>query len=192
LIFVALAVSAGLVAGCHSDVNPAPGPSGSPTPVSSPTVAPVDGPVGFHLQLDAGQSLTLRSAQPGGCPGFDALMTVGPDHYVRMSAYAVSCDASGNTGPGNGRHGVYRSARDIPADRLAASVKVHTALGDAILFAQPYYECTNSCHNYTEPVAVIALDHPRDPAVPALMVYSERGTVRLDQLETVLREQVLP
>ncbi len=153
---------------------------------------PVDGPAVFHLKLGAGQSLTLRSPQPGGCPGFDAVATLGQERYLRLSAYAGSCDASGNTGPGNGRHGVYRSTADVPADRLASSVKVHTALGDAVVFTQPYYECTNSCRNYTEPVAVIMLDHPHDPTVPALMVYSERGTVGLDQLEAVLRDQLIP
>jgi hypothetical protein len=187
---VALVAVAGLVAGCH--INPAPGSTGSPTPVSSPTLAPVDGPVGYHLQLGTGQSVTFRSAQPGGCPGSDALVTLGPDRYLRLSAYATSCDASGNANPGNGRHGVYRSPADIPADRLAGSVKVPTVLGDAVVFTQPYYECTNSCRNYTEPVALITLDHPRDPAYPGLMVYSEKGTIGLGQLRSVLRDQLLP
>jgi hypothetical protein len=184
-----LAAAAGLLAGCRSDLGPVPGPTRSPTPPSSPTVAPVNG---LHLQLGTGQSVTLRSPQAGGCPGYDASVTLGQNRYLRLSAFAASCDASGNSNPGNGRHGVYRSVADVPADRLATSVKVHTALGDAVVFTQPYYECTNSCHNYTEPVAVIALDHPPDPAYPALMVYSERGTIGLDQLETVLRDQLLP
>jgi hypothetical protein len=195
---VALAAVAGLLAGCRSSVNPAPKPAQSPkpaespTPVSSPTRAPVDGVVGFHIQTGTGQSFTLRSPQAGSCPGFDALLTLGHDRYLRLSAYAASCDATGNTAPGNGRHGGYRSVADIPADRLASSIKVHTAIGDAVAFTQRYYECTNSCHNYTEPVAVITLDHPQDPGFPALMVYSERGTISLDQLEAVLRDQLLP
>jgi hypothetical protein len=155
-------------------------------------VAPLDGPVGFHLRLGTGQSLTVRSAQPGGCPGFDALVALGPDRYLRLSVFARSCAASGNARPGNGRHGGYRSVADIPADRLAASVTVHTVLGDAVAFTQPYYECTNSCHTYTEPVAMITLDHPYDPAHPAPMVYSEKGTIGLDQMESVLRDQLLP
>jgi hypothetical protein len=188
---VALAALAALVAGCHSGDTPTPGP-GSPTPVSSPTAVPVDRPVGFHLQLGSGQSVTPRSPQSNGCPGLDDLVTLGQNRYLRLSAYATSCDASANGKPGNGRHGVYRIPADIPADRLATATKVHTALGDATVFTQRYYECTNSCKNYTDTVAVIVLDHPRDAAYPGLMVFSEKGTVPLDQLETVLRDQLLP
>jgi hypothetical protein len=190
LVLVALLAVAGLVGGCRVGPDPTPAPGGSPTPVSSPTLAPVDGPVRFDVQLGAGQSLMVTTPQPDGCPGYTALVTLGKDHYVRLSAYATSCAATDNARPGNGRHGVYRSAADVPADRLASSVRVHTALGDAVVFTQPYYECTNSCRDYTEPVAVIVLDHPRDPGYPALVVCSEKGTIGLDQLQTVLRDQL--
>jgi hypothetical protein len=111
---------------------------------------------------------------------------------MRLTAYAAGCDVGGNARPGNGRHGVYRSTADVPADRLASSVKVHTSLGDAVIFTQPYYECTNSCRNYTEPVAVVTLEHPADPRYPTLMACSEKGTIGPDQLETVLRDQLHP
>jgi hypothetical protein len=195
-VFVALAAVTGLVAGCRTGVHPTPTPAGSSTPLSSrtplssPTLAPVDGPLRFDVQLGAGQQLTVRPPQADGCPGYDAVVTLGPDRYVRLSAYAQGCPVTDNGRPGNGRHGVYRSAADVPADRLASSIKVHTALGDAVVFAQPYYECTNSCRDYTEPVAVITLDHPQDPRYPGLMVYSERGTIGLDQLATLLRDQL--
>ncbi len=192
-MLVALAAVAGLVAGCRDvAVNPTPTPAASPTPVSSPTLAPADGPVGLHVQLGAGQSLTVRPPQPDGCPGYDALVTLGENRYLRLSAYAASCAGTDNAHPGNGRHGGYRSAADIPADRLSSSVKLHTALGDAVVFTQPYYECTNSCHNYTEPVAVITLDHPHDPRYPTLMAFSEKGSIGLDQLNAVLRDQLQP
>jgi hypothetical protein len=173
-----------LLAGCRgSHVDP------TPTPVGSPTVAPVDGPVRFHLQLDAGQTLTVRPAPSGGCPGFDGQVQLGREGYLQLSAYATACAATGNGRPGNGRHGVYRSAADIPADRLASATRTHTALGDATVFTQQYYECTNSCHNYTEAVAVILLDHPTDPAYPALTVYAVRGAIPVEKLKTVLTNQ---
>jgi hypothetical protein len=184
---MALAAAAGLAAGCTGvGTDPLPTPPGSATPASSPTL----GPVRLHVRLGTGQSFTVRPAQADGCPGFDALVTLGQDRQVRLSAYAEGCDTTGNARPGNGRHGAYRSAADVPADRLASSVKVHTALGDAVVFTQPYYECTNSCHDYTEPVAVITLDHPDDPRYPTLVACSEKGTIGLDQLETVLRDQL--
>jgi hypothetical protein len=188
--YLTLLAVAGLLAGCHSGtVNPTP-PPGSPTPSGSPTTAPVDRPIGFHLQLGAGQSLKVEPPQDDGCPGVEAFATLGPDRYLRLAAYAAGCDATSNSRPGNGRHGVYRTTSDIPTDRLASATKVHTAIGDGVVFTQPYYECTNSCHDYTEPVALITLDHPVDPRYPGLMVYSEKGTIGLDQLAAVLRDQL--
>ncbi len=188
---MALAAVVGLVAGCRIlGVDRTPTPAASTTPVSSPTIAPVDVPVSLHVQLGAGQTLTTRPSQPDGCPGFDALVRLAPDRFVRLSAFAAGCTVADNGRPGNGRHGVYRTTADVPADRLAAASTVHTALGDAVVFIQPYYECTNSCRFYTEPVAVITLDHPRDPAYPALMAYSEKGTVGFDDLKAVVRDQL--
>lgn len=71
-------------------------------------------------------------------------------------------------------------------------VKLHTTLGDAVVFTQLSYECTNSCRNYAESVAVIMLDDPHDSTFPALMAYSEKGTISLDRLEAVPCDQLLP
>lgn len=180
LVVLALAAS-----GCRGPARP------SPVPVSSPTVASVGGPVAFHVQLGAGQTLTTRSTQPGGCPGLDALIDLGPAGAVELMAYATSCTVGDNSRPGNGRHGVYRTTADIPAERRSGAVTVHTALGDGIAFDQSYYECTNSCRTYTEPVAVIALAHPEDPAYQALMAFSPKGSVGLDRLTALLRDQLL-
>jgi hypothetical protein len=179
---VALAFAAG---GCRGPVQPEPGP------VSSPTVAPVGGPVPFHVQLGAGQTLTMRSQQPGNCPAVDAVINLGSGGTVDLVAFGSSCDTGNNAQPGNGRHGVYRTTADIPADRSSGAVTVQTALGQATAFSQSYYECTNSCKNYTEPVAVITLTHPNDPAYPALMAYSAKGSIGLDRLTAFLRDQIL-
>lgn len=104
---------------------------------------------------------------------------------------ATAGNAGDNARPGNGRHGVYRTTADIPAERRSGAVTVHTALGQATAFNQPYYECTNSCKNYSEPVAVIALEHPGDPAFQTLTAYSEKGTIGLDRLTALLRDQLL-
>ena len=68
---------------------------------------------------------------------------------------------------------------------------MHTALGDATAFNQPYYECTNSCKTYTEPVAVITLARPNDPAFQTLTAYSAKGSIGLDRLTVLLQDQVL-
>jgi hypothetical protein len=170
------------LAGCRT-ASPAPAP-----PAASPTVASVATPVTFHVQLDANQTLSLRTP-PADCPGLDGVVVLGPDKRVSLSAFATSCEAD-TSRPGNGRHGVYRTIDDIPADRRAGAVTFPTALGEATAFIQPYYECTNSCHNYTESVAVITLDHPSNPAYPTLVVCADKGLIGLDQLTTVLRTQL--
>lgn len=109
---------------------------------------------------------------------------------VRLAAYATVC-AADNAQIGNGRHGVYRTTADIPADRRTAAVTVPTALGEATAFTQAYYECTNSCKNFVEPVAVITLGHPADPAYQTLTAYSEKGTIGWDQLTALLRDQLI-
>ena len=182
---VGLVILAFAVSSCRSPAVPSPGP------VSSPTVAAIDEPVAFHMRLGAGQTLTMRSPQPGTCPGLDALINLGPDGTAELVAFATSCTVNDNAHPGNGRHGTYRTADDIPPERRSGAVGVHTALGDAIAFVQSYYECTNSCKTYTEPVAVITLAHPRDPAYQTLTAFSVKGSIGLDRLTALLRDQLL-
>src|SRR5258706_10553586 len=111
-MLVALLALAFVASGCRGlDVRPNPGP------VSSPTVAPVGGPVAFHVQLGAGQRLTTRSPEPDHCPGLDALIDLGSEGTIRLAAYAATCAPGDNARPGNGRHGVYRPPPEIPADR---------------------------------------------------------------------------
>jgi hypothetical protein len=182
VVSVVLALMAG---GCRGEDAPP-----DRGPVSSPTVAPVGGPVAFHVKLGAGQTLTMRPPHPGNCPGLDAVINLGSDGTLGLVSYATSC-AGDTSRPGNGRHGVYRTTADIPAEWRSGAPTVHTALGEATTFNQSYYECTNSCKDYTEPVAVITLAHPDDPAFPALTAYSVKGTIGLDRLTEILRDQLL-
>jgi hypothetical protein len=148
-------------------------------------------PIAFHVHLDADQTFSLRTP-PADCPGLDAVVVLSAGKRILLSAYSTSCEPADNSRPGNGRHGTYRSTADIPADRRSGAVTFRTPLGEATAFTQPYYECTNSCHDYTEPVAVITLDHPRDTAYRALVVYGDKGTISLDRLTTVLKTQLSP
>ena len=161
-----------------------------PGPVGSPTVAPVSGPVAFHVKLRAGQTLTMRSPAPDRCPGLDALLDLGGGRTVRLVAYATTCTVEDNERPGNGRHGVFRTAADIPPDRRADAIRLDAPLGYTNVFSQKYYECTNSCKNYTEPVAVIELADPTDPAFPTLTAYSEKGSAGPNDLITLVGDLV--
>jgi len=190
LVSVALVLLAG---GCFAVENrPAPRPVDSPSvaPVGGPSVAPVGGPVAFHVRLRAGQTLTMRSPAPDHCPGLDALLDLGGRRTVRLVAYATACAVDDNARPGNGRHGVFRTAADIPPERRSDAIRLDAALGYANLFSQKYYECTNSCKDYTEPVAVIELANPTDPAFPTLTAYSDKGSADLNDLITLVGDLV--
>jgi hypothetical protein len=185
-VIVGLVAVTLLTAGCrheHADT--------APIPVSSPTVAPVAGPIAFHVRLGAGQHLTTWNPKPYKCPEQVADVDLNSHHYVTLLAFATSCGSEGNTNPGNGRHGVYRTNEDIPAERRSSAQTVHTALGDALVFTQPYFECTNACYFYTEPVAVITLAQPQEKAVQSLMVVSPKGSMDQDALAAFVREQLL-
>ena len=143
------------------------------------------------MRLGAGERLSTPAAAPTGlCPAYDAQLLLGPGRWVRLRAFGAGCDTSRNTGPGNGAHGVYRTADDIPADRRASITTVTVPLGEATLFEQPYYECTNQCRTYHETVAVVRLAHPQDPGLPTLTVYAERGAVSRDDLAGLLRDRI--
>ncbi|MGI5246683.1 hypothetical protein [Dactylosporangium sp. CA-139066] len=183
-----VAVAALAVGGCRAaDVQP----SRSPEPVTSPTVAPAGGPVPFRIQLGAGQRLIPHAPASSGCPGYNTVAYLGSSRTIRLMAYATTCTVEDNERLINGRHGVYRTTADIPADRRAGAVTVQTELGGATVFTQPYSEYTNSTNHYTEPVAVITLAKPADPAYQTLTVVAEKGALPLDQLTNVLKEQLL-
>jgi hypothetical protein len=166
-------------------------PRRSPTPVTSPTAAAISAPVPVRIQLPAGHNLMPHSPAPDGCPGHITRIYLGSGGVVRFVAYATTCKAENNTRLSNGRHGIYRTVADIPADRRAAAVTVQTPLGEATVFTQPYSEYTNSENHYTEPVAVITLTKPADPAYAALTVMSEKGVLTLEGLTALLRDQLL-
>ena len=178
-------------AGCDGRAaRPSPGPAPAATSVA-PTIAPVDGPVPFTVKLGAGQRLIPLSSGAQGCPGVDTRVYLGDSRLVRFTAYATSCPLPTDTRRINGRHGVYRSTADIPADLRAGATSIQTPLGEATAFTQDYSEYTNSANHYREPVVVITLARPADPSYQALTVIAEKGTLPMDELATVLRERLV-
>ncbi|MGI5184223.1 hypothetical protein ACQEVZ_49000 [Dactylosporangium sp. CA-152071] len=189
--FAAAAVVTVLAAaGCDGGAA-RPSPNSSPNPSPEPSLAAVGGPVPFSVKLGAGQRLIPLSPGPQGCPGVDTRVHLGDGRLVRFTAYATGCPLPDDPRRINGRHGVYRSTADIPADLRAGATSIQTPLGEATAFTQDYSEYTNSANHYTEPVAVITLARPADPAYQTLTVIAEKGTLPMDELATVLREQLL-
>jgi len=110
-----------------------------------------------------------------------------PDGWGRLRVEAVpaDCEVAGSSSSiGNGTHGTYRTIDDVPEPEEAASVE--TALGEAVVFTQEYFECTNSCERWHEPVAIITLTDPVDRAYPTLVLRGERDGLSREELEDIL------
>ena len=104
---------------------------------------------------------------------------------LRVEAVPTDCEAAGsNSSIGNGSHGTYRTIDDVPEPEEVASVQ--TPVGGAVVFTQEYYECTNSCERWDEPVAIITLDAPVRPGYPTLVLRGERDSLSRTELEEIL------
>ncbi len=108
-----------------------------------------------------------------------------------VEAVPTQCaEAAENTQIGNGMHGVYRTIDDVPEPRDQKAVD--TALGEATVFSQEYFECTNSCEDWNEPVAIITLAVPVDAGYPTLVVRGEKASVSRAELEEVVASLAAP
>jgi hypothetical protein len=140
----------------------------------------------FGLELDHGWAVT-RVFEGDPCGSVTYLVDDVSTGEEELAASAVPTDcpeASQNTQIGNGRHGVYRTIADVPAP--LDEKPVTTPLGKGVLFEQAYYECTNKCDNWTEPVVIITLDHPVDPAYPTLVVRGSKDAVSRARLTSIV------
>jgi hypothetical protein len=108
-------------------------------------------------------------------------------HELRLAIEAVpaSCaEAGGDPQIGNGFHGLYRTIEDVPEPEDVETVS--TALGEAAVFTQEYFECTNSCDRWQEPVAIVSVDDPVDAGFPTLVLRGEQDSVSRAELEELL------
>ncbi|MFD1718370.1 hypothetical protein [Georgenia deserti] len=85
---------------------------------------------------------------------------------------------------GNGFHGLYRTIDDVDDPRDVAEVS--TDLGEAVIFEQLYYECTNSCTDDIEPVAIISVDRPRDSDYPTVVLHVSGDELGREQLADIV------
>ena len=61
-----------------------------------------------------------------------------------------------------------------------------------IVFGQRYFECTNSCRNFVEPVAIITVDEPVDPGYPTLVLISTKGELSREAFTGIVRTLTHP
>ncbi len=92
-----------------------------------------------------------------------------------------------NAQPGNDQHGAYVFEEDVDPEYRKNARKISTPLGVATVFEQDYFVATNSVDHYEEPVALIALDHPRSTAFPSLVVRSDQGEASLSELISLIK-----
>lgn len=147
-----------------------------------------DDRIAFEIKVPAGTAITGFSVAPvRDCP----TVSVGfSDHGLRAYAVAKSCAPRGNSRPGNGNHGSYRTLADV-SDPLAP-IRLETGLGRAEVFGQRYFECTNSCRNFVEPVAIITVDEPVDPGYPTLVLISTKGELSREAFTGIVRTLTHP
>jgi hypothetical protein len=144
----------------------------------------------FNLDVPEDWAITdVRDA--GTCGSVSYRIDARSEARLVVEAVPTQCaEAQENTEIGNGRHGVYRTVADVPEPREEKSVD--TGLGTATLFTQTYFECTNSCDNGNEPVAIVTLDAPVDAGYPTLVVRGEKETVSRADLEEIVASLTTP
>lgn len=154
-------------------------------------------PDGTHVVEVRGAhvAFTVEVPEDWGITWVDDAAVCGSAHYelgdLVLQAVPTVCDeATANDRIGNGFHGVYRTVEDVPEPRQITTVD--TALGPAQVFTQSYFECTNSCSDWDEPVAIVTLEEPVDPEYPTLVVRAEQDDVSREDLETIVESLALP
>lgn len=129
------------------------------------------------------ETIKAQTTTGGGDCSVDRAEVTGKGRtLVVIQAVAATCShGQPQPKPGNGRHGAYVTLAD--ASHPTKVTRASAALGPAVFFDQSYFECTNSCRQWTEPVGLVTLDHPTDPAYPTVMAYSPTGNVSRGELQ---------
>lgn len=96
---------------------------------------------------------------------------------LRVEAARRDCQAPPHSPPGNGQHGVYKDLTDLDPGLRGDGALLRTALGSAEVLSQRYYECTNACKNFQEPIAFVSLRDPVDQDFPILVLRSDQEQI---------------
>lgn len=146
--------------------------------------------VAFAVELPADAGLTDVTTSP---PSDECQSAVFESTYGGLVFEAVARDCTDRTegGIGNGHHGRYRTLDDVPKPEHVEHVGTD-GLGDAVVFTQQYYECTNSCSTWDEPVVIVTLETPVDPEYSSLVVRSEKAELDRDDVTEIVRTMSEP
>ncbi|WP_331770236.1 hypothetical protein OG948_41885 (plasmid) [Embleya sp. NBC_00888] len=179
------------LAGCASSgKDPVSMPTPEPTRSQSATAPPVERETEVNTEAVAFRIRASTPVQPTTAPATEGCAQV----VVRLGDVTIEsnstqCKAQ-TQAPGNGRHGMYRTAADVPAG--AATETIRTPLGDAILFTQRYFEATNSVTYWNEPVAIVTLRNPKQATHPTLILRSDKGKLDQAALRTFVETKLSP
>lgn len=161
---VALVTALVLVAGCAGPAAPVSTPTvatvATPTATtptattSTPAVTPTTGSggvaigEGFRLSVD-GTDTSWAPVENDCTDRVHLVATAGGDYQVAL----IDAACTPNPVAGNGFHGYFT---DPPAEAVVE--RFTTPAGEARLFANSYFECTNSCTTGTDQVGLLAVD----------------------------------
>jgi hypothetical protein len=146
---------------------------------------------GFDAEVPAGWGIVeVRDADTCGSVSYRIEDADGETRVV-VEAVPTSCaEAAENGQIGNGQHGIFRTLADVPDPNGVK--KISSDLGDAEVFTQEYFECTNSCRYWDEPVAIVTLAEPVDAGYPTLVLRADKAEVERGQLEEIVRSLAPP
>ena len=145
-------------------------------------VSIVDAVIAVELRVPDRLAITHVSADTSGEGCTSVRYAFGQS--LAVESYSDECDLGASDRILNGHHGEYRTIDDVSDPRDVEEVA--TDLGPATLFMQEYTECTNFCRDFEEPIAIIALEDPVDPAHTSLVLQAPKGDIARDELREVL------
>ncbi len=160
--------------------------SGSPSAgatSSDPSTSPDATPTGPSAPPDCDES------SPANSPADWANLERNGDYLATFEVDPPRCGTSPPTS-GNGRRPLFHSTADLTKDQLSQAHRFSIGSGTVVTFEQPYFECTQSCKHWSEPVALVMPDTPADRAYPTLVIRSDRAALDRADLEDLVKHRL--
>lgn len=160
-------------------------------PRATASTTPSAGATSPDASAGPGADPTGPPASPG-CGDTPADWAVLERNGDYRATFEVDPPRCGTTPPpsGNGRRPLFHSIEDMTKEQLSQAHRFSIDSGTVVTFEQPYFECTQSCDHWREPVALITLHSPADRDYPTLVVRSDRAALDREDLERLVVHQL--
>ncbi len=145
------------------------------------------------MELPEGFRVTavVIGAETQQCPESTVFVSDDAERSFTITASHERCEFDNSEPLGNGRHGSYLTADDLPPDAVSYP-EFHTGLGPATAHDVPYYECTNECTDFVDAVVIVRRDDPHGAPYPTIVLQSPKSTVDSKALAAVAATLTAP